>query len=102
MYLLGGMGEWEDSAARRALNPILASMNNLPSCGAHSTFVLICIISGVIILSTSVALLLSVGPEVTLSDVAQRLQTVHGNDEMPFPSGSIFTNRKACTESEKR
>ncbi len=92
MYLLLGMDEWEDSAARRVLNPILASMNNLPSCGAHSTFVFICIISGVIILSTAVALLLPAGPEVTLSDIAQRLQTAHGNDEMQFPSGSISTN----------
>lgn len=102
MYFLGGMDELEDSAAHRVLNPILACLSNLPSTEGHPMFAFVCIAGGFIILSTAVALLLPGGPEVTLSDVAQRLQAAHGIDEMQFPSRSIFTNRKACTESEKR
>jgi hypothetical protein len=47
--------------------------------GGHAMFTFDCMAAGFIILSTAAALLLPAGLDVTLSDVAQRLQAETGN-----------------------
>jgi hypothetical protein len=66
--------EWEASAARRVLNPVVACLSNLPPYQGDSVYTFACMVGGLIILGTAAALLLPNGPEVTLLDLAARLK----------------------------
>jgi hypothetical protein len=71
----------------------------LPQIAGGPMLVFACIVGGLIVASTVFALLISSGPEVTLTDIARQMETTHRSQPITSLDIACTTNKREAKVS---